>query len=195
MNDKRDSSAGSVGTDTWMPSMLRIQVSSDMHWCTKCSSGVRARSAQRKRRSSSRNADHTASVFNRSVSYVSTKNRQGLGSGILASACLSISRAGDGAFVQGLGRDVRSIGPRDRAPVEEESPEVGDVFQRFEDRALQPRQEVHGPRRAVVERHPDAVLAGVLGANNVWQSTHRSLQWRNRKKGLSGCRTAPVGLE
>jgi len=68
MNPSRVSSAGSVGSDSSMPSMVRIHVSSETHWWTMCSSGVRARSAQRKRRSSSRNADHVASVFSRSVS-------------------------------------------------------------------------------------------------------------------------------
>src|SRR5215470_1994662 len=82
MKPSRVSSAGSVGSDSSMPSIVRIQVSSETHWWTMCSSGVRARSAQRKRKSSSRNADHTASVFSRSVSYVSTKNRQGLDSGM-----------------------------------------------------------------------------------------------------------------
>ena len=72
------------------PSMVRIQVSSDTHWCTMCSSGVRVRSAQRKRRSSSRNADHTLNVFNRSVSYVSAKNRHGFASGTVPPA-----RSGD----------------------------------------------------------------------------------------------------
>src|SRR5262250_392869 len=53
--------------------MVRIQTSSETHWCTMCSSGVRARGSGRKPRSASWNCDQTDSVLRRSVEYVSEK--------------------------------------------------------------------------------------------------------------------------
>src|SRR6516162_8596685 len=100
MKPRRDSSAGNGGSKSSIPSIVRNQVSSETHWWTMCSSGVRARSAHRKRRSSSRNVDHVASVFSRSVSYVSRKNHHGLESGTSPPGDLwsHLSRAGRERF-------------------------------------------------------------------------------------------------
>jgi len=98
--------------------------------------------------------------------------------------------------VQGLRRYVRPVRPGDRTAVEVEPPEVIEVPERLEDRALEPAAEAEGGLDAVVENDPNAMAATVLSLNYRREKRHDRtlLQRLNPLKRMTSFQPLPIGL-
>ena len=98
--------------------------------------------------------------------------------------------------VQRFWGDVRTIRPRDRSAIDEELLEICLVFQRFENRALQPGSEVNRSFQVVVERHANSEVARIRRTNDRREHVHvpTSLKGRDATERLARFHPLPIGV-
>ncbi len=99
--------------------------------------------------------------------------------------------------VQRFRRDVGPVWPHHSSTVQEETAEVVDVLQGFEDWPVEPWLKVEGAFGVVVERKVNPKPAAIVSPDHGWQERHRasSLQRRNPIERSPRLHIRPVGFQ
>jgi hypothetical protein len=99
--------------------------------------------------------------------------------------------------VQSFRRYVGTVRPHDSATVKEETAEVVDALQGFEDWPVEPLLKVDGAFGVIVEREVNPKPPAILSPDYGWQERHRasSLQWRNLVERSPRLHVRPIGFQ